>query len=134
MSKKKQDDGKLRLYAVRNKEGKWFRRKGYGGYGETWVEDFKQARIYTRIGHARAISSFFFSRWPEYGTPDLVELVIGETNVIDETPRVEKEKAARERAAAREEEAYRLRQVEQAQRQLEEAQKRLAQLGAGKTK
>ena len=40
----KNELNQLEFYAVRNREGQWFHRKGYSGYGETWVEDVEQAR------------------------------------------------------------------------------------------
>lgn len=99
--------GPLVLYAVRNKEGKWFRRKGYGGYGDTWVSEFSKARIYTRTGGARSVVSWFAGHYPEYGAPDLVALRISDVVVLDEAQRIrlreqrakEKEKRAKERRA-----------------------------------
>jgi hypothetical protein len=44
----------LTLYAVRNREGKWFRAKGYGGYGDTWTPDIGKAKLYSKIARARA--------------------------------------------------------------------------------
>lgn len=89
----------IELFAVRNQEGKYFHRKGYGGYGETWTSDFKKARIYTKIGQARAIVTFFADRWPEYGIPDVVQLMVTEVKVIKEEERV---KTRQKKAADRE--------------------------------
>ena len=80
----------LKLYAVRNQEGKWFHAVGYGGGGGSWVDDFTKAKIYTKISVARSRVSFFATRWPEYGVPDLIELVVGECRVIKEEERVAK--------------------------------------------
>lgn len=93
----------LTLYAVKNREGKWFRRKGYGGYGETWVADFSKARIYSRIGPARATVTFFAGKWPEYGVPSLVALEIEMERVITEESRVEKTLKAKKVREKREE-------------------------------
>jgi hypothetical protein len=90
------DKNGLVLYAVRNKEGKWFRRKGFGGYGDTWVEDFYKARVYAKVGGARSVVSWFASHHPAYGVPDLVALEISSVRVIDEKARVE---AARQKKA-----------------------------------
>lgn len=68
----------LTMYAVRNQEGKFFRAKGYGGYGNTWVDDLKKAKIYPRIGQARSRVTFFANTYPQYGIPDLVELRVTE--------------------------------------------------------
>ncbi len=83
-------DEQLELYAVRNQAGQWFHRKGYGGSADTWQDDFVKARIYNKIGPARAIVTFFSKRWPQYGIPNLVKLVVSKAELIDETERIEK--------------------------------------------
>lgn len=122
----------LKLYAVRNSEGQWFHRKGYGGYGNTWVEKFSQARIYTRIGHARAIVSFFANNYKGYPPPELVCLHVGEIEVIDETERVEKAKRKKEAEEERREIAIREYNLQKAQQDLEDAKRRLAAAKKGK--
>jgi hypothetical protein len=116
----------LELYAVRNQEGQWFRRKGYGGYGKTWVDDFKLARIYSKIGPARAIVSFFTNRWPEYGVPDLVVLKINEVVVLDESARVSQVKEKKKKEEERREIRQKEWELERATKALEEAQARFA--------
>ncbi len=64
---KKCVDEELEFFAVRNREGQWFHRKGYSGYGETWREDVQEARIYNKIGHARAQGTYFARKWPSFG-------------------------------------------------------------------
>src|SRR4051812_10241290 len=91
------------IYAVRNLAGQWFRRKGFAGYGGTWVDDFARARIYTKIGGARGVITFFANAHPEYPAPDLVELVIGEMKVLDETTRVNKARDREEKRKAAQE-------------------------------
>ena len=81
---------KLNFYIIQNKEGKYFRAKGFGGYGNTWVEDVKNARVYQKIGQARSRVSFFANTYPEYGVPDILELTVTGVTVLDETSRVEK--------------------------------------------
>lgn len=120
----------LAVYAVRNREGKWFRRKGYGGYGETWVDEFVRARIFTKPGGARAVVSFFANKWPQHGTPSLVKLIVGQTVEMDEAQRVADVKARRERAEAKWEKEDREREFEAAKRGLEEATARLAKAQA----
>jgi len=83
-------DNLLTLYAVRNKKGEWFRTKGYGGSGQSWVSDIKRARIYGKLGPARSIVTFFTSNWPEYGIPDIIQFDIKEFIVMDEIERVRK--------------------------------------------
>lgn len=109
------------LYAVRNKEGKWFRAKGYGGYGETWVSELKRARIYNKIGPARATVSYFANEHPKYGIPDIVQFVVTEVKVLDETARVEKQRQKKAEAEARYKEQQAKCEFEQAQKALEAA-------------
>jgi hypothetical protein len=81
----------LKLYVVQNKIGNYFRAKGYGGYGETWVSDIQKARIYNRIGPARATITWFANTYPNYGIPNLCEIVVQSINILtDEVPRVKK--------------------------------------------
>jgi hypothetical protein len=80
----------LKLYAVRNKDGKWMRSKGYEGSGEKWVDDLKKAKIYPKPGPARAQVTYWAENYPEFGVPDLVELHVNEVVVINEDMRVEK--------------------------------------------
>lgn len=118
----------LTLYAVRNREGKWFRSKGYGGYGDTWTSDIGKAKLYAKIGQARGRASFFATRWPEHDTPDIVEFTATETRVLPEGERVQwvaKKKAERE--IAREIRAH-ADAVERATRDKRDAEERLAKL------
>jgi hypothetical protein len=118
----------LEFYAVRNKEGKWFRAKGYGGYGETWVKEIGKARIYNRIGPARATISYFANTYPKYGIPDLVLLKCTEMKVLDETERVLKQKNRKELAEKKQKMEERKWKLEEAKRNLEEAQKEFEKL------
>lgn len=92
-------DMELKLYVVRSKDGKYFKSKGYGGYGDSWKDDINQAKIYTKPGPARAQVTFWATHYPKFGTPDLVELVVTEDNmrIVDEGNRMDKVKARKER-------------------------------------
>lgn len=118
----------LTLYAVRNREGRWFRSKGYGGYGDTWTADVSKAKTYTKIGQARGRVSFFASRWPEHGVPDLVEFTATETAVLPEAGRVAKvaEKKAVQEATRKVRETTTA--IERATRDKLDAEERLAKL------
>ena len=50
----------------------------------------RQARIYTNIGGARAIVTWFATRYPEFPTPRIIRLLISGSEMIDETERIEK--------------------------------------------
>lgn len=89
----------MEFYAIRSQDGKWFRRKGYGGYGENWVDDIKKARIFTKPGGARAQISYYATNFPQYKIPDLVVLKVSEYELIDESHRILKAKQIKEQAA-----------------------------------
>jgi hypothetical protein len=91
--------GELFFFAVRNKDGEWFRRKGYGGYGATWVDDIKSARIYNKAGYARAQIAYFAKNYPSYGVPDLVVFKATEYQVVDEQARIEEQRIKAEEKA-----------------------------------
>lgn len=116
------------LYAVQNEKGQWFRRKGYGGYGDTWIDNFASARIYQRIGAARGVISFFANHYAGFPTPKLVELRVTAIVEIDETDRVNKQKQKKQLAAAKREERNRKRELEHATQQLADAQARVERL------
>lgn len=80
----------LTFYVVRNLEGRYFRRKGYGGGGDTWVADIERARVYAKIGSARAVVSFFVSKYPQFGTPEILVMKAQLFEVLNETERVQK--------------------------------------------
>lgn len=89
----------LNFFAVRNRDGKWLRRKGYGGYGECWVDDLKQARIYNKSGGARGQINWWYKNYPRYGCPDLVIFTASITEVVNEADKIEKKKIKEEKAA-----------------------------------
>jgi len=80
----------LKFYIIKSKDGKYFRAKGYGGYGESWVGDIQSARVYQRIGPARTQVTFWAAEYPDYGVPDIIELTVSESKVLDEGNRVQK--------------------------------------------
>lgn len=124
-----------KLYAVRNSSGQWFRAKGFGGYGDSWVDELEKARIYGKIATARACVSYWAGACPEYPAPELVELRVTEAVVLDEAARVakaKKSKAEREAEIARREAKWRLvsakKEMERAKQELKRAR---AQAGRG---
>jgi len=80
----------LTFYVVRSKDGKYFRSKGYGGYGNSWFDDVQKARVYQKIGPARSQVTFWANAYPKYGVPDIIELTVTGTKVINEGDRVNK--------------------------------------------
>src|SRR5579885_1835112 len=89
----------LEFYLVRNQDGKWLRTKGYGGVGECWTDDVKRAKVYGRIGPARAQVSFWANHYPKYGVPDIVKLEISGFTIINEADRIKKQAIKKKEAA-----------------------------------
>jgi len=122
------NEGALEFYAVRNKEGKWFRAKGYGGYGDTWVKELKRARIYNRIGPARTQVSFFANNYPDYGVPDLVQFRCTEMVVLDESERVTKQQQAKQLQEKKRDLWHKQYKLKKAKEDLERAQNEIKEL------
>ncbi len=111
----------LTVYAIRNADGEFFRAKGYGVDGSTWVAEPAKAKLYTLLSQARSRVSYFAIHYPALPPPVLIAFsaTASETSVLDETARVAKvqerarTKEARDRQAA-------------AKRDLKDAEYRLA--------
>lgn len=84
----KTEEVNLNFYAVRSQDGKWYRSKGYGGYGDSWVDDITKAKIYSKPGPAKAQVTFWAKNYPEYGVPYLVKITTGVCEYLDQTDRV----------------------------------------------
>ena len=63
----------MKLYVVRNKEGRFFRPIGHGGTGINWQEKLEKAKFYPKMGFAKARASFWYKEYPSYGCPDVLE-------------------------------------------------------------
>jgi len=63
----------MKLYVVRNKEGKFFRSIGYGGTGANWVEGLDKAKFYTKVGQAKSRCTYFAGHYPQFGVPEVLE-------------------------------------------------------------
>lgn len=85
---KKTEEIGLNFYAVRSQDGKWFRSKGYGGFGNSWVDDITKAKIYSKPGPAKTQITYWAKNYPEYGVPDLVRITTGVCEYLDQTERV----------------------------------------------
>lgn len=116
------------FYIVMNSEGKFFRRKGYGGYGESWVDEPTTARIYVKLGTARGTVTFF-SKNPAYPPPQILKISIGSIEVMDETKRLAKSAERKVKLAATRELREKKAALERAAQDLERAKQKLAQAG-----
>jgi hypothetical protein len=107
----------IEFFAVRNKEGKYFRSIGFSGKSN-WVDDIKKAKIYPKIGGARGRVTWFATHYPEYGIPDIIKITASEAVVLNEAERVDK-------TIKKKEEKELKRQKEQALRNLKTAEEEL---------
>lgn len=118
----------LILYAVRNSDGQYFRAKGFGGGGASWVDELKDAKVYAKLGQTRSRITYFANHYPKYPNPVLIKLTVTGLEVVDEKDRVEKAKQKKKTAEAE----YKKRQaqwdLEEAENDLAEAQKNLNKL------
>jgi hypothetical protein len=118
----------LVLYLVRNRKGKWFRAKGYEGSGDSWVEDINKARIYTKLAQARGRRTFFATNYPDFGVPDIVELIVIGSRVIDDVDAFEKAKKKKEREQQLQQERAEKYEIERIEARLKEDNERLQRL------
>lgn len=86
----------INLYAVRSKDGKWLRSKGQNGYGNSWVDKFADAKVWNKPRSAKAQITYWANNYPQYGVPDLVEIVSGVINYIDYSEAARKSKERKE--------------------------------------
>jgi len=113
------------FYAVRNHEGKYYRTYDKNR-SSGWKDNLEDAKLWTRIGPARAkITALSHGRGP---VPELVEFVVREVNVVDQTARVAAAKAKREREEAERKAAEKKWRLQEAERELAEAQRRVEKL------
>ena len=78
----------VELFVVMNEDGQFMRTKGYGGGGKSWVDTIEHAKIYTRIGPAKARVTYWKHHYPEYGCPKIVILEAKIKTILDQEERV----------------------------------------------
>lgn len=118
----------LIVYAVRSKDGKWFRAKGMYSSKASWVDDIVDARIYQKIGPARATVTFWANSYPEFGVPDIVIFACNVVQILNETERVKQSTEKKKKARAARELANREWELRKAEKSYEAAQRELDRL------
>lgn len=118
----------LIVYVVRSKDGKWFRAKGMYSSKASWVDDIVDARIYQKIGPARATVTFWANSYPQFGIPEIVILTCSKAVVLDETERVSQTIEKKKKARVARELANREWELRRAEREFKDAQERLNRL------
>ena len=110
----------LEFYVVRSKDGKYLRSKGYNGYGESWVEELKKAKVYTKRGPAAAQVTWWATNYPDYGVPYLIPIIGTPGEPIPQEKRVLNSIWKKEMKKTKNELAQAERDVQRAQRTLHE--------------
>lgn len=80
----------ITVYAVRSKDGKYLRSKGYSGRGNCWVDDLVDAKIWLKSGGANTQVTWWATHYPDYGVPDLIPLIATAGEPINQEERVGK--------------------------------------------
>lgn len=88
------------LYMIRSKDGKFLRATGIGG-GDRWVENPSDGKIWTKLSTVRSQVTWWSKNYPKFGVPDIVRIKNAQCEVVDDSARVAKAKAAADRAALR---------------------------------
>lgn len=102
----------MKLYVVQNSEGKYFRPRGYGGYGEQWQETLEKAKFYPKLGTARTQCSVWYGINPKLGCPVVLEFDLDPTKAVvipqlDNAIMAKVKKEKKEAKRKREYDAYR---------------------------
>jgi hypothetical protein len=115
----------LEFFIIINSDGNFFRRKGYSGYGQTWVSDIKKARTYNKIGPARSQVTWFSNTYPNYPYPAIIKFKVGSYEILHEVERINKAIKTKEEKIALKKAKQAKYDLEYAQRNLERAKKDL---------
>lgn len=115
----------LELYVVMNSSGQFFRAKGYGGYGDTWVDNIAKAKTYGKIGPARSRVTWFSNTYPQYPPPAIIKLKVGSFEIMQETERVKKAIKSKEEKEAKRKANQAKRDLEYAKEKFDRAQQEL---------
>lgn len=119
----------LELYAVQNHVGDFFRAKGFGGYGLSWVKEISSAKIYTKLSQARSRVTYFNNNNPDnLPSCKIIVLSVTDSQVLDETDRIVKVKKDKELSAVNKKKNLALDKLNKAKKELEEAEEELKKL------
>lgn len=119
----------MKIYLVRDREGKFFRPIGRGGYGENWTT-IDRAKIYPKVGPAKGIITWWFGNYPKFGCPELLEFDIdpAKANVVDLTNECNSKISKKKTLKLKRELEYKQYQREVLERERVEIEKKLKSL------
>jgi len=73
----------MKIFFLKNAEGKYFKSRGQSGYGPRWVDSMDKAKPYTKEGTAKGQITRWKTLFPEYPAPLLVECEVVVTAIRD---------------------------------------------------
>lgn len=76
------------FYAVRNRDGTFYKTYSKSGTGRGWVKDLATSRVYAKASMARATITRLANEFPKLPIPELVEFHVTEIRVIPQEDRV----------------------------------------------
>lgn len=119
----------MKIYLVRNREGKFFRPVGRSGYGENWTS-IDRAKIYPKVGPAKGIITWWFSNYPKFGCPELLEFDIdpAKATVVDLTSECKGKIAKKKALELKRDLEYKQYQKEMLEQERAEIEKKLRSL------
>lgn len=88
----------LTFYTVRFINGRYLKAKGNSYSGPITVDSLEKARIYSKIGPAKAIVTYCAKRSPNEVVPDIIELHVTQEVVLNQEEYVKKAAKAKENA------------------------------------
>lgn len=118
----------LDLFVVKTESGKYFRAKGYNGSGQTFVDELKKARLYTRLGPARSCVTYF----KNYNKMklEIVQLLVTGEQVFDDSVRITKQAKALENKKLKAEQQGVKNQINKVQSEINLLNKKLESISA----
>lgn len=130
-TKNKSLDDQILFYVIKNHKGQFY--KTYKTYNPAgWVDDLVSARIYAKESMARAKVTAYANENPREQIPDIVELTVTKTRVIDQKARIKQAKAKKDQEKVEQIARAKKAALDEAQKQFDNAKKRLLEL-SGKT-
>lgn len=120
----------VELYAIKNQEGRYFRKTGFKGfyrgeYETLWVENLRDAKIYTRPGQAKSQITTIHKNGHGRPAPFLAVLSVTEVGVVPQEERIQQNRKREELRAKRSAVRDKKLIIKQAKEKLAKAQEEL---------
>lgn len=115
------------FYMVRNEKGEYYRTYAQSRCSG-WVKDLKDGRLWTSLGPAKGKITNLANSYPKLPVPELVEFVVTEVRVVDQTERVAQAKVKKAEEEAKRNAWIKQERLKDAQAEFDRAQAKLNKL------